>query len=135
MWYTLHEGVSGLQAPAPSKKRGENSMFKRLKRIWRVAFRRAPGGVQGDYGTLPALSESVEVIIRELADVHTAIQRIERKQLRWIELFNLKNEMKEPPGNRATVGLDEMKEKVAEKSAAFAAPGAATGLTPGQIVD
>ena len=95
-------------------------MFGSLKRLWKLRF----GSPRLDVGELAdelaSLSEALPDIIRDLADVHTAIQRIERKQLRWIELLNLQAAMKETPTNGPVTDTTP--------------PGPTTRLTPGQIV-
>lgn len=71
-------------------------MFKRLKRLWKLS---QEGNIPG---TLEALEELegirsyLDEHTRDITNINTALQRIERKQNRWIEMLNLKREMKEP---------------------------------------
>lgn len=74
-------------------------MFKRLKRLALQYFGSPSSDVSEALEVIQEHSAALEEITRDLADVHTALQRIERKQLRWLEMFNQKSGVvEEPPG-------------------------------------
>jgi len=65
-------------------------------------------GNSGRLGQLPSDLEGLRVVIaqncKDISEVVTAVNRIERKQLRWIELLNMKDMVKAAetvPGNGA----------------------------------
>jgi len=49
-----------------------------------------PEEVQPDLGTVEGLRVIVEHHIEDLATINTAINRIERKQNRWLDILNIK---------------------------------------------
>ncbi|MBA7540681.1 hypothetical protein ES705_32980 [subsurface metagenome] len=55
-------------------------------------------GSSGRLGQLPSDLEGLRVVIaqncKDISEVVTAVNRIERKQLRWIELLNMKDMVK-----------------------------------------
>lgn len=112
-------------------------MKKRLKQLLRLLFCRASGGPLEAPEETAGFSDIIEELTRDLANVHTAIQRIERKQLRWIELLNLQESMKEPASNNSPQDKAPAVVKVVEaipEAGAVITTSAPSHLIPGQIV-
>lgn len=74
-------------------------ILRGLKRLRRVVFGPDIQEVQEDLEGIEGLTARIDEFTRDLASVHTSIQRIERKQLRWIEMLNLKDAIKAQPDN------------------------------------
>lgn len=101
-------------------------MFQRLKRLIRVALGEPSFSVSEGFVVIEEHAAAIEELTRDLADVHTALQRIERKQLRWLEMFNKWG------GAKDLVLEDNGEGKPAIATVTAHVP--ASGLTPGQIV-
>ncbi len=109
-----------------SARKGESRMLiGRLKRLWKLAKPMVPGDADEVSEQVDELYRLFEEHTRDITNINTALQRIERKQNRWIEMLNLKSAMKEPAlgdnGGEATDAL---------RPASPLIP-----LMPGQIVD
>ncbi|MBA7541977.1 hypothetical protein ES705_34293 [subsurface metagenome] len=52
-----------------------------------------PDDLPDEFDDLTALREVVDSIVKDQATLNTALNRIERKQNRWLDILNLKDDM------------------------------------------
>ena len=58
----------------------------------------SPDAIEGILNTLEGLTESVQQNISDIINLNTAINRVERKQNRWLEVLN-ERELESLPGD------------------------------------